>query len=155
MTIAALVDRGLELRACILLQKLELDGIEEQLIARAQAGDHVPLFDQDRAGKQYLARGSAQIVPIIFTADKIIGSFKDGSIAHAKIATAAGAHLKSFYQPQTTWEAQPKSGKAYRALAAKLLGKAGPALVTASLSLDKYGFPKSDIKIDWSNAKAI
>ena len=155
MNIKTLVDRGLQLRALADGIKVELEEIEQQIIDIAQQGEQIPLVDEEREGKQYLAVGTAATIPVIFTADKIIASFKDRSAVHGKIVLAAGEHLEAFYKSQTTWECLAKSGKAFRKLAGDILGARGPALVTACLARDKYGIPKSDIKIEWERAKEV
>ena len=153
MNIKTLVDRGLQLRALADGIKVELEEIEQQIIDIAQQGEQIPLVDEEREGKQYLAVGTAATIPVIFTADKIIASFKDRSAVHGKIVLAAGEHLEAFYKSQTTWEMIQRNGKIFRRQAGEILGAAGPAFITACLARDKFGIPKSDIKIDWSRPK--
>lgn len=149
-----LVDRGLELLAEIEAREKELKGVETCILAFAKTGEQVPLVDEERDGKQFLASGSKLIVPVVFTADKLMASFKSGGETSAKIKVAAGPHLRRFYEPTAVWEMVPKHGKAFRKLADELLGKAAPALVTASLARNKDGIPKSDIKVEWKRASA-
>jgi hypothetical protein len=147
-----LVDRGAELRAEIDAREKELAQVEECIVAWARDGDQVPLVDEAREGKQFLAAGSKVIVPVVFTADKLIASFQAAGKTHEMIDAAAGRHLRKFYMPETTWSMVPKNGKVFRKLAEELLGAAGPALVTACLARDKHGIPKSDIKVEWKRA---
>jgi hypothetical protein len=151
--IQTLIDRGLSLRKQIELLTADLERCEADIIHLAKEGEHVPLADEDREGKQYLAHGSNVTVPVIFTADKLIASFKDGGAVHDLIVLAIGDKpLAPFYRPQTTWEAVPNDGKAFRKAADELLGIKGPGFVTACKSRDKFGVPKSDIKIEWKQA---
>jgi hypothetical protein len=150
-----LVDRGLVLRREIAEREEELKVVESNLVNFAQDGEQAPLVDEDREGKQFLARGSKVIVPVVFTADKIVGSFKDGAALQTQLRTLAGDNLKWFYAPTRQWKMVPKNGKMFRFEAGRMLGPAGPAFITACLDRDKHGIPKSDIKIDWERAKEI
>jgi len=132
----------------------ELEVVEAGLVAFAQVGDQVDLVDEEREGKQFLAEGSAVVVPVVFTADKIVGSFTEGSTFHRSVAGIAQQYLGWFYEPEKTWKMKPKNGKSFRSLAESTLGKVqGPEFVTACLARDKHGIPKSDIKIEWKRAK--
>jgi hypothetical protein len=142
------------LRAEIEAREKELKIVENWILAFAREGEQVPLVDEEREGKQFLAAGSTLIVPVVFTADKLLSSFKPLSESSGKIGAAAREHLLRFYAPETVWEMVPKHGKAFRRLAGDLLGRHGPALVTASLARDKAGIPKSDIKVEWKRASA-
>ncbi len=82
--IAELVDRGLELRTRIAEDSAELKKIETKLKAAGYEagleGDHEELKDANREGKRWLARGSAMILPVVFTSDNgaEIFSWPDG-----------------------------------------------------------------------------
>ncbi len=154
-SIKSLVDRGIELRTQIQSLKKELDQVEAKLTAITLWTDHVPLVDPDRDGRRYLARGSADVVPVIFTADKLIASFTDNAPTHKSIATAAAGKLPEFYAVTTTWKTKIDDGKKFRAHAAAILAEQAPAFITACLSKDKYGVPRSDIKIAWDSAQPI
>ena len=58
-------------------------------------------------------------------------------------------NLREFFKPVRKFENLFDDGKKFRARAADVLDKAAPACLTACLSLDKDGLPKSDIKIEW------
>lgn len=154
-TIPHLVDLGLKLRERIATLEAELETVEAALISHARTGDQVDLIDEEREGKQYLARGSAQTVPVVFTADSIIGSFADDSDIHKKIVAATGGYgLRPFYRRSITWKMIADGGKSFRKIAGEVLGNAvGPAFVTACLARDKHGIPKSDIKVEWKRAE--
>jgi hypothetical protein len=155
MNIKQLVDWGIELRREIAEREAELELIEGNLVNFAQDGEQVPLVDADREGKQFLAQGSKVIVPVVFTADKIVGSFKDGAALQQQLRTLAGDNLRWFYAPTRQWKMVPKNGKMFRFEAARMLGPTAPAFITACLDRDKHGIPKSDIKIDWERAREI
>lgn len=155
MNLAPTVDRGLEIRAQIEALKEELEIIESTLELAARKGEQIDLEDPDREGRQFLARGTEAIVPVVLTADIIQATFADGSPAHAKIADAALGKLPEFYRPTTTWKLLAKSGKAFRIEAAAILGAAAPALITAASARDKNGTPKSQIKVEWDRAHEI
>jgi hypothetical protein len=155
VNVKALVDRGLELRKEIDTRKKELAGIEAKLKKAGLNGEHLELKDADRDGRRYLARGSSRIVPVIFTADNLIGSFKNGSPIHTSIAHAGGKFFDSFYKPVNGFENLFKDGKQFRALADELLAKDAPQFITACLSRDKFGIPKSAVQIGWDDAEEI
>lgn len=153
MNTAALVDRGLALRAEIAEREAELKGIEERLKAAALQGEQIELVDAEREGRQWLAAGSAAVVPVVLTSDLLMQSFADGSPAHAKVEAAAQGRLAEFYRPVTTWKMLATNGKAFRREAAGLLGpQAGAELVAACVLRDKYGVPRSQVKVEWDRA---
>lgn len=154
-TLQKSVDRGLEIRAQIEQLKEELDIIEQSLVLAARQGQQIDLADPDREGRQFLARGTEAVVPVVLTADIIQASFSDGSPVHAKISDAAQGKLADFYRPTTTWKLLAKSGKAFRLEANALLGAAAPALITAAISRDKNGIPKSQIKVEWDRTENL
>jgi len=149
-----LVDLGLALRERIAALEKQLEEIESQLIVIARQGEQVPLKDEDREGRQFLAQGTEATIPIVFTADKIIGSFASGSAVNKRIYTALpeGKSLRLFYLPKTVWEMSAKNGKQFRASAEEELGAAAPKFISACVARDKDGIPKSDIKVEWSRA---
>lgn len=157
MSIKADVDRGLEIVAEQKRLKKELEKIQERLEKAGLAGDQVALEDDERDGRQFLATGSQKIVPVIFTADLIMKSFQEGSPAHAEISSAIPDmfFLRRFYAPAEKWESAIDSGKIFRKRADELFGKAAPAFISACLSRDKDGVPKSQIKVDWSRASEV
>jgi hypothetical protein len=152
-----LVDLGLELRAKIEMLQADLDIVERAIISYAAEGEMIDLVDEDREGRQFLAKGGEAVVPVVFTADKLVASFKDRSELHNMLEGWVGSTvLCKFYRRITSWEMIPKGGKPFRKLAGELLGNAdGPALVTACLARDKHGIPKSDIKVEWKRAEKI
>ncbi|MDR3457998.1 MAG: hypothetical protein P4N60_11170 [Verrucomicrobiae bacterium] len=155
MSLRADVDRGLVIRAEIEKLAVELKEIEARLKEAGLHGEQIELTDADREGRQFLATGSEQIVPVIFTADIIMGEFPNDSAKHKRILKLVNAPvLSNFYKPVSKHENRFDNGKKFRALAEELLGKEAPAFITACLARDKEGTPKNAVKVMWDGAKA-
>lgn len=156
--IAELVDRGIELRERIAQDTAELKKIEERLEAAGheagREGEHEPLKDANREGTRWLARGSSKILPVIFTADSIVGSFTRNTPLHRKIEAAAGDHLGQFFKPVSKFENKFKDGVQFRNRAHELFDKSAPAFITACIARDKDGIAKSSVKLDWDHLEA-
>ena len=88
MSIKADIDRGLAIIAELEKLETELKAIEVRVKHAALHGEQVELKDADREGKQYRAAGTERIVPVILTADKIIGEFGRDSQRHLQIMDA-------------------------------------------------------------------
>jgi hypothetical protein len=155
MTVLELVDRGIVVRAELERLKIELKGIEARLQKYGLNGEHVELKDAEREGRRWLAHGSSLIVPVVFTADKIVGTFKSGSPVHTRIAMKADEHLAEFFTKETTFANLFEDGKRFRAAADGVLGAKGPAFITACLAVDKFGIPKSDVKVCWEDSEEV
>jgi len=153
MTITQLVDRGLALKAEITTRTKELKDIEQKLTAIGLTRQHESLADEDRDGRRWFAKGSELIVPVVFTADLIIGSFAAASPTHLLIEKAAAGKMNSFYTATRTYKNIVGDGKKFRHEALAQLGPVGaPPFVSACLSRDKDGLPKSAIKVGWEEA---
>lgn len=156
MSVAADVDRGLVIKKQIAELALELAEIEDRLVKAGLAGDQVELEDPDREGRQWLARGTEQIVPVVFTADLLVNSFANGSIVQGKIMDALGEHpMGNFFRRVTGFVTQFDSGKKFRAHATEMLGASAPKFISACLRRDKEGTPKSQIRIEWDRATEL
>ena len=155
MNISKDVERGLAIRAEMATLKSELSEIEDRLEAAALAGEQIELEDPDREGRQFLAVGSEHQVPVIITADNIVGQFKDDSPMHVRLKEIAGDKLREFFQKKTIWENLTASGKQFRALAAMVLEEKAPEFISGALSRDKHGTPKNAVKIEWDRAEEI
>jgi len=160
MSIRADIDRAVTLRSEIATRQTELDKITDRLVAAGlkagQAGRHEELVDAQRDGTRWLARGSGIAVPIIFTADKLIGTFQRDGAKHQTIKTSLGDQaneLTRFYKPVSGYETRFKDGKQFRSEADKVLAGRAPAFVTACIARDKDGIAQSDVKIDWDHAE--
>lgn len=156
--IAADVERGLQLRQEIKARQTELKAIEKRLEQAGLEGEQIALQEEDREGRQFLARGADAVVPVVFESDQLIASFKLGSDVETKIRRAFPASnvvpgLAGFYEAETTFTRVPKDGLAFRRLAREVLGADAPAFIAACLQRDKTGAPKSRTVIAWDNAK--
>ena len=154
--IARDVDRGAEIVAKRKALDAELKDIEARLEQDAldRPDEHEPLADADREGKQFLAAGTGITLPIVFTADKLVKTFAPKSDVHERIEAASDGQLLRFYRLKPVYECTQKDGKAMRSFAAEILGPKAPALIAAVRQVDKFGVPKSDIKLEWSAALA-
>jgi hypothetical protein len=156
MTVIELVDRGIVIRAELEKLKVELKGIEARLTKYGLNGEHVELKDAEREGRRWLAHGSKLIVPVVFTADKIVGSFKADSPVHGRIDKAADGRLHEFFAKETTFANLFEDGKRFRTSAEEVLGAAkGPPFITACLAVNKFGIPKSDVKVCWEDGEEV
>lgn len=160
-SMTVLVDRGVEVVAEIAKLQKELKGIEDALrgIAADRSDQHLPLKAGEREGRQFLARGTALVVPVVFTADKLLGVFQQASKEHTRIARAIPDDqfteiFPVFYKAWSGFENRFDDGQKFRDRAAALLGADAPGFITACLARDKEGLPKSDVKIEWKAAAA-
>ncbi len=156
-SIKQLVDRGLDLHRQIEHAERELADIEIQLAHAALHQEHEPLQDSAREGRRFLARGSATVVPVIFTADKLMGQFVHFSTAHNRIRVVCPepATLQKFFKFKQIWENTFDDGVKFRKAAHAEFGAQSPAFIAACRALDKDGIPKSDTKILWKESKPI
>jgi hypothetical protein len=154
--IAADVDRGLAITKQLKDLKAELKVIEGRLEKAGLEGEQVPLVDEEREGKQFIARGSSFAVPVVFTADLLRASFVHDGDVYKIIKELAGDKLPHLYKKVTKWETLHEDGKDFRRVAADVLGEQAPQVISACLQRDnKTGIPKSAIKIEWTRAEEI
>jgi hypothetical protein len=154
--IAADTERGLEIKAEIAELTIELKAIEERLESAGLAGDQVPLQDENREGKQFLARGSKHVLPVRFESDLIMGSFEIDSPTHTVIKEICGELLPRFFKPSTKLDRVPKDGEAFRKLARQLLDPEPFAkLIRAATARDKNLIAKCRTVVAWADAKTI
>ena len=153
--IAADIERGHEIRADIAKLSAELKEIEARLKSAAEKGEHVPLQDKDREGKQCLLRSPRLVLPVRFTADSIVGSFLKDSPMHTEILGIVGEQkLPLFFKETPGFERVPKDGQKFRQVARKNLeADAFAKLIRAATSRDKAGIAKSSVQIAWDDAK--
>lgn len=152
--IAADVDRGLALHAQIAAAKKELAQIESRLHQAALEGETQPLADADREGRQFLARGSAAVLPVLIEADQIIASFPDGGEIHGRLLRLCGHHIGALFRLVSKHDRVPKDGKAYRAaLREHFPPDQAAQILAATLQRDKAGIPRSRIVIPWDRAR--
>lgn len=154
--IAADVARGLEIKSEILKLTAELKAIEARLESAGLEGEQVPLLDENREGKQFLARGSQHILPVRFESDLILGSFEIDSPTHLEIGAICGDLLPRFFRPSTKLDRVPKDGEAFRKLARTLLEPAPFAqLIRAATARDKNQIAKCRTVVAWDDAKQL
>jgi len=153
--IKELVDRGLEIVASQKALDAELKKIVTELEQHGleHAAHHEDLADADRDGKRWFANGTAVSVPVIFTADKLVGEVAAKSPKRVEIEAAAGRFFRAFFKPVSGYVNLFKDGKQFRKHAHELLGDEAPAFITACVARDKNGIAKSDVKILWDEAK--
>lgn len=156
MSLQSDVDRGLEIREQIERLEVELKDIETRLemTALKHPEDHVALVDADRDGRRWLANGSDRIVPVILTADLVIGEFGANTPRAQTIQTASRGKMDFFFKRITKFENRFGSGKQFRAEADRMLEAAAPNFITACLVRDKQGQPKSRIVVAWKESEA-
>lgn len=151
---AELVDMGIALRAEIAARQADLKDIEAALKARALKGEQIPLVNEEREGRQWLAKGTEKTIRVVLTADEIMASFRDASSSHLALEIVARDNLGAFYAKETVWRNIHPSGLVFRRTAADVLGpKVGSVFVAACLRRDKHGVPRSTVKVEWDNAK--
>jgi hypothetical protein len=156
MSVKADVDRGIEIREQMEKLKAELKDIETRLHHAALHGEQVELNDAEREGRQYLAAGSDRIVPVILTADLLVGEFTRDSQRHISILSAINNRtgLLQFFKPVNKYENRFDSGKKFRLHAAEVFGnELAPTFITACVARDKDGIAKSSIKVAWDETK--
>lgn len=155
--IIADIARGIFIRAEIAKLKAELTAIEKRLEAAGLAGEHIPLQDKEREGKQYLARGSDRIVPVRFESDQLITSFKPDSPLHKTIAAILGNKLSNFFKDTRVFQrVQKEDANKFRKIAREALDPDDYAkLINACISCDKAGIAKSKTVVAWDDSKPI
>ena len=151
MSIQADVDRGIQIKIDIEALQTELKLIEKRLEAAGLKGEQIPLEDATREGRQWLARGSGAIIPVVFTADSIVSGFPDDSATHMQLRDMLGAKINEFFK--RSWSNRFRDGQSFRAHARELLADRAPGLITACLARDKDGVPKSKTVVAWSEAR--
>lgn len=152
--IAADVDRGLALAAQLDEIKAELKTIESRLQQAALEGVTVPLEDGEREGRQFLARGTAAVLPVRIESDQLIASFDPKSDLCRDLVALTLNRVGLLFRDVRKWERIAKDGKTYRAAAAEHFGpEVGAQIVSLTLQRNKDGIPKSRIVIPWDRAK--
>lgn len=151
--IAADVDRGLAIVDQLDALKTELKLIESRLQQAALEGATIPLEDDEREGRQFLARGSAATLPVIIESDQVVASFPPDSETCRDLVRLTLNRLPLLFREVRKFERVAKDGKAYRAALREHFGADAPAILAASLQRDKHGIPKSRIVIPWDRAK--
>jgi len=178
--VPALTDRLAEIETEMKALKVEKEGIQArlELYALNQKGEH--LGDERREGRKVTLVGKRFSLPVVFTSDLLIKSFKaespkhqelrgillgapispgtsPESIAEAKdLKAKADEQLKLFFDPPNTWEVKQEDGQKFRAAAAEWLPEdIAPKFVAACTSKDKHGVAKSNTVFDFKALKEV
>lgn len=159
---AKLTDRLVEIDREIKKLTAEKKGIEERLDAYALRQEQEPLKDESREGRRVTLAGPRFRLPVIFTSDILIKSFKQDSPKHRELLTIleeavefenrlpASKYLTLFFDVPCTWETRYDDGQKFRAAVAELLPKhVAPKFVAACTQVDKHGVKKSNRAFDY------
>ncbi len=163
--VPALTDRVAEINQEISKLTAEKEAIQARLEAYAlqHADKHEPLKDAKREGRRMLLSGARFTVPVVFSSDLIIGSFRDGSAKHKELIrilcgedgaeeATAEATLKLFFDAPAKWENRYDNGVKFRAAVAEQLGsKKGARFISACTQVDKHGVKKSTTSFDYAH----
>jgi hypothetical protein len=152
--IAADIERGKEIKSQIAALVAELKQIENRLELAAERGEHLPLKDEGREGRQCLLRSPRYVLPVRFTADSIVASFPFDGPLHKRLAELTGEKLTLLFKEERGFKRLGKDGKAWRELARTNLDPETFALVVeAATQRDKAGIAKSTVQIAWDETK--
>jgi hypothetical protein len=156
--IAHLVDRGLAIEAEIEALKKELKQIEEGLstaaLAASKEGLTEPLVDEEREGQRFLAKGTTATIPVILESDQIAGEFGEDTEKAQLLKALCGDRLAHLYKRVVGYARVPKDGKAFRTAAiAHWPADEAAKIISAAISRDKHGIPKSRVVVAWDQAK--
>lgn len=163
---AAMTDRLVEIKKQIEDLTKEKKALEERLETFAALQQHEPLKDENREGRRVVLCGTRHRLPVVFSSDLLIKSFKEGSPKHTELlglltpegglATEelrkqqAETLLRKFFAPPATWEALYDDGLQFRAVAAEWLPTdLAPRFITACVQRDKYKVAKSTTTFDF------
>lgn len=159
--IPALTDRVAEINAEIQKLSAEKKQIEARLEAYAlvHSEQHEPLKDEKREGRRMVLAGARHKLPIVFSSDLIIGSFRDGSEKHKELIallceemseSEAPKALKKFFSPPDKWENLFDNGVKFRAACGERLPKSIAAkFISACTQTTKDGVKKSNVSFDY------
>jgi hypothetical protein len=155
--IAADVDRLIVIKTQIASLVAEAKAIESRLEKAGLEGDQIPLQDAEREGKQFLARGTSKIIPVRFESDQLITTFKPDSDQHKTISAILGDKFATFFKDTRIFERVKKddANKFRKFARSELLPDVYAKLISACVSKDKAGIPKSKTVIAWDEAKPI
>jgi len=162
--IPALTDRVAEINAEIQKLTAEKKGIEARLEAYALEHPelHEPLKDGKREGRRLMLTGARHSLPIVFSSDLIIGSFRDNGEKHKELLNLlcdeysedeAPKVLKKFFEPPSKWENRFDNGVKFRAACGDRLPKSIAArFITLCTQTSKDGVKKSNTAFDYKQA---
>ena len=149
---------GLQLYKNLTDVQEHLKYVEEQIVTIAQnrSDEHQPLADDEREGRRFFAKSGDgpddPIVPVVFTADKLISSFKPGSPEHQRLEEATGGKIALLFTKETMFKRAARDGKTFRSQVRKNFGQDADDVIIAARDLDENSLPKNDIKVEWKDA---
>lgn len=168
--VPALTDRLVVVNEEIAVLTDERKLIQARLEAYALTQQTEPLKDGNREGRRVPLAGHRYRLPVVFTSDLLIGSFKDGSPKHNELRRilsgeivptaadmrAADEKLALFFDPPATWEGRYDDGMKFRAAAAEHLSEEiAPKFIAACTATDKHGIKKSKTVFDFVHAERL
>lgn len=152
--IAADVDRLIVIRAEIAALAAEAKQIEARLELAGLKGEQIPLQDEEREGRQFIARGTKMAVPIRFESDQLISTFKVDSEHHKTLTALLGDKFPLFFKEVRVFERKHKddANKFRKFARAELVPELFAKLIAACISKDKKGIAKSKTVIALDDA---
>lgn len=156
--------------ADIVAEIATLTAEKKQLEAKLQAYGlahpelHEHLKDDKREGRRLNLRGSRHSVPLVFTSDLLIASFKNESPKHKQLlgilakdeSLAPLASLARFFDALVSWERRLEDGQKFRAAVAEWLPPDVAAeFIAACTQQDKHGVKKSNVVFDYKAAEKV
>lgn len=165
--VATLTDRLVEI--CQEIDKLtkEKKDIQAKLEPYALEQPHETLKDDQREGRRVHVSGRRYKLPVVFTSDLLIKSFKEGSPKHKELMAiladrkeptdlTVDHQLKLFFDAPNTWEARYDDGQKFRKAAAEHLPEEIAAVfISACTQRDKYGVKKNTTVFDLKSATQV
>ena len=163
--IPALTDRLAEVVAEISKLTFEKKTLESKLEAYGLAHPelHEHLKDEKREGRTITFAGTRHKLPVLFTSDALLASFKSGAPKHSELLLVLKGLdqnpadvLDLFFSRETTFERRIDDGQKFRAVAAELLPPTtAAAFVSACAQVDKHGIKKSSVRFDYKAGEAV
>lgn len=154
-----LTDRLVEIDRQIKTLAEEKKEIEARLDAYALKQPQESLKDTAREGRKVTLSGTRFRLPVIFTSDLLLKSFKEGSQKHKELVFILEDNgeprdrLGLFFSPPSTWETRFKDGLEFRAKVAEHLPKeVASRFISACTQVDKHGVKKSTRAFDYQAA---
>lgn len=163
--IPALTDRTTEVVAEIAKLTAEKKKLEAKLEAYGLAHPelHEHLKDEKREGRKITFAGARHKLPVLFTSDTLLASFKSGSAKHSELLLVLKGLeqnpadvLDLFFSRETTFERRVDDGQKFRGVVAELLpAKTAAAFVSACAQVDRHGVKKSSVRFDYKAQEEV
>lgn len=165
--VAILTDRLVEISIEIEALIKEKKDIQAKLEPFALDQPHETLKDDKREGRRVTISGTRHRLPIVFTSDLLIKSFKEGSPKHKELIAiladrqepadlTADQQLKLFFDAPNTWEARYDDGQRFRkAVAEHLPEEIAAVFISACTQRDKHGVKKNNTVFDLKSVTKV